>query len=302
MPLAVGPAITIRGGASAGMAWMLVLMAGAHEVLDDGTVARIAAGFNAGTPRRLGPDACELPVGGPDTIPEADGLDWAVLPAEGRRKHLLVADMDSTVLIGETLDELAAEAGLGPRVAAITARAMNGEVDFEAAVRERVGLLAGLGTDAVGRVLARVRPTSGAAELVATMRASGAHTMLVTGGFDVFARDVARRLGFGEFRSNILGIAEGRLTGRVVGSVLGREAKQKALMDGCLRYGLVPRDAVAVGDGANDLGMLGVAGLGVAFRAKPGVAAAARVRVNRADLTGLLYLQGYARDEFVRAD
>ena len=277
-------------------------MAGAHEVLDDGTVARIAAGFNAGTPRRLGPDACELPVGGPDTVPEADGLDWAVLPTEGRRKRLLVADMDSTVLIGETLDELAAEAGLGPRVAAITARAMNGEVEFEAAVRERVGLLAGLGTDAVGRVLARMRPTSGAAELVATMRASGAHTMLVTGGFDVFARDVARRLGFGEFRSNILGIAEGRLTGRVVGSVLGREAKQKALMDGCLRYGLVPRDAVAVGDGANDLGMLGVAGLGVAFRAKPGVAAAATVRINRADLTGLLYLQGYARDEFVRAD
>ena len=277
-------------------------MAGAHEVLDDGTVARIAAGFNAGKPRRLGPDACELPVGGPDTVPEADGLDWAVLPTEGRRKRLLVADMDSTVLIGETLDELAAEAGLGPRVAAITARAMNGEVEFEAAVRERVGLLAGLGTDAVGRVLARMRPTSGAAELVATMRASGAHTMLVTGGFDVFARDVARRLGFGEFRSNILGIAEGRLTGRVVGSVLGREAKQKALMDGCLRYGLVPRDAVAVGDGANDLGMLGVAGLGVAFRAKPGVAAAATVRINRADLTGLLYLQGYARDEFVRVD
>ena len=277
-------------------------MAGADEVLDDGTVARIAAGFNAGAPRRLGPDACELPVCGPDAVPEAGDLDWAVLPAGERRKRLLVADMDSTVLVGETLDELAAEAGLGPRIAAITARAMNGEVDFEAAVRERVGLLAGLGTDAVGRVLARVRPTSGAAELVATMRASGAHTMLVTGGFDVFARHVAGRLGFGEFRSNVLGVAEGCLTGGVVGPVLGREAKLEALMDGCRRCGLDPGDAVAVGDGANDLGMLGAAGLGVAFRAKPGVAAAARVRIDRADLTGLLYLQGYARDEFVRVD
>ncbi|MCY3981555.1 MAG: phosphoserine phosphatase SerB, partial [Alphaproteobacteria bacterium] len=222
--------------------------------------------------------------------------------AQRRRKRLLVADMDSTMIDGETLDELAAAAGVGERVAAITARAMNGELDFEAAVRERVGLLAGLPLTAADGVLARLSAMPGAHAAVATMHASGAHCMLVSGGFTLFADPVAAALGFGGVQAALLEVRDGRLTGRVREPVLGPDAKRRALEDRRRALGLTPDDTLAVGDGANDLAMLSAAGLGVAFRAKPAAAAQARVRVDRAGLTALLYLQGYSQAEFVPRD
>ena len=284
------------------MGWVAVAIAPEGAILDEAIVAGLARRFKPAAVRRLGPDAVELAAPSPDARPgeagEDSGFDWAVLPAEGRRKRLLIADMDSTVLVGETLDELAAEAGLGPRVAAITARAMNGELDFEEAVRERVGLLAGLPATAVEAVLARLAPTSGAGALVATMRRAGAHTMLVSGGFTLFADPVGARLGFDEVLANRLELRDGRLTGRVLEPILGRDAKLRALEERRRALGLAAAETLAVGDGANDLAMLGAAGLGVAFRARPAVARAARIRIERADLAALLYLQGYRRAEF----
>ena len=227
-------------------------------------------------------------------------VDINVLSPENRRKRLLLADMDSTMIGQECIDELAAEAGVGERVAGITARAMNGELDFEEALIERVGLLKGLPRDVIERVLeARITLAPGGATLVATMRANGGYAALVSGGFVQFTSRIAEKLGFDENRANTLIEADGVLTGDVARPILGRDAKIEALHDITARLGVTAAEAVAVGDGANDLGMIGEAGMGVALHAKPSVAAAAPVRVDHGDLTALLFLQGYSRDDFV---
>ena len=227
------------------------------------------------------------------------GLDLVVQRAEGRRKRLLLADMDSTMIGQECIDELAAMAGIGAKVAAITARAMNGELDFEAALTERVALLRGLPEAVVGQVLAeRITFTPGGRELVATMKANGGHAALVSGGFTAFTAAVAAALGFDEHRANRLLASCGKLTGEVAQPILGREAKVAALREIASRLGVGTEAAMAVGDGANDLGMLGLAGAGVALHAKPVVAAECDIRINHGDLTALLYIQGYAVTDF----
>lgn len=231
---------------------------------------------------------------------DAQGFDLAIQPTENRRKALLLADMDSTMIDQECIDELADVAGVGPRVAAITARAMNGELNFHEALLERVALLAGLPDTVIAEVLEhRITLAAGGPTLVATMKANGAWTALVSGGFTDFTGPVADRLGFHEQRANVLLSQDGRLSGQVGLPILGREAKVEALQDIAAARGLTPADVIAVGDGANDLGMLQLAGAGVALHAKPSVAAQAPIRINHGDLTALLYLQGYGRDEFV---
>lgn len=226
-------------------------------------------------------------------------VDLIVQPSEGRRKRLLIADMDSTMIRQECIDELAEEAGVGAHVAGITARAMNGELDFEAALRERVALLKGLPETVIARVLRdRITLMPGGPALLATMRANGGHTALVSGGFTAFTAAIAERLGFHENRANLLLAEGGVLVGTVAEPILGKEAKLLALQEICARLGIAPADAIAVGDGANDLPMLLAAGTGVALHAKPKVQAECKVRVNHGDLTALLYLQGYGREEF----
>jgi phosphoserine phosphatase len=226
-------------------------------------------------------------------------VDFAVQPVDGRRKKALIADMDSTMIGQECIDELAEEAGLRDRVAAITQRTMRGEIDFEPALRERVGLLAGLPTSVIARVLeSRIRLAPGGRELVATMRANGAWTALVSGGFTAFTGPVSRLLGFDEHQANILEERDGFLAGTVSEPILGREAKLAALQRIAQRLGITPRDFLAVGDGANDLDMIRAAGAGVAIHAKPVVAEAAPFRIDHCGLEALLYLQGYSRAEF----
>jgi phosphoserine phosphatase len=228
-------------------------------------------------------------------------IDVVVQPNEDRRKRLLVADMDSTMIGQECIDELAARVGLKARVAAITERAMRGDIAFEPALRERVALLSGLPVSVVADVIAeRIRLTPGGSTLVATMRANGAHTCLVSGGFTLFSERIAAMIGFDENRANRLVVAHGRLAGRVEEPILGREAKLATLNDLTARLHLAPAATLAVGDGANDLAMLLAAGLGVAYHAKPVVAAQAHARIDRGDLTALLYLQGYRREDFAR--
>ena len=223
------------------------------------------------------------------------GVDVNCFPLAIRRKRLLIADMDSTMIGQECIDELADEAGVGARVAEITARAMNGELDFEAALTERVGLLAGLPVAVIDKVVeTRITLAPGGATLVATMKSNGARTALVSGGFTQFTSRIGARLGFDETRANTLIEKDGRLTGAVAHPILGRAAKAEALR----ALSPDPADALAVGDGANDLGMIALAGMGVALHAKPVVAAAAPLRIDHNDLTSLLFLQGYARDEF----
>ena len=230
---------------------------------------------------------------------QAMGIDLAVQGAEGRRKRVLLADMDSTMIAQECIDELADMAGVGAQVAAITARTMNGELAFEGALQARVALLRGLPEAIIEQVFKnRITFTSGGAVLVATMKAHGAHCALVSGGFTGFTARVATALGFDEHRANRLGVAGGQLDGTVAEPILGREAKVAALDEIAARLAIGRAEMLAVGDGANDLGMLGAAGMGVALHAKPNVQAKCDLRVNHGDLTALLYLQGYTVSEF----
>ncbi|MBW8299171.1 MAG: phosphoserine phosphatase SerB, partial [Hydrogenophaga sp.] len=212
----------------------------------------------------------------------------------------LIADMDSTMIGQECIDELAAEVGLKDKVSLITARAMNGEIAFEPALRERVALLKGLPIKVVDEVIEkRITLTPGGLELIATMKAKGHYTALVSGGFTVFTAPISARLGFHENRANILLEKDGILTGEVAEPILGKQAKVDALVDISARLGIDTHEAIAVGDGANDLGMLELAGSGVALHAKPSVAAQAKIRIDHGDLTALLYLQGYRKTDFV---
>lgn len=227
------------------------------------------------------------------------GVDLVVQPAAGRRKKMLLADMDSTMIQQECIDELAEEAGVGARVKDITARAMNGELDFEGALTERVALLKGLPESVIDEVLEnRITLMPGGKALLATMKADGAYAALVSGGFTAFTAKVAAELGFDENRANTLMVEDGKLTGQAARPILGRAAKVEALEQITARLGLSEADVMAVGDGANDLGMLGRAGAGVALHAKPSVAAECDVRINHGDLSALLFIQGYARSEF----
>ncbi|MFD2237329.1 phosphoserine phosphatase SerB [Aureimonas populi] len=232
-------------------------------------------------------------------LARAEAVDCVVQEVAGRRKKILLADMDSTMIDQECIDELAAELGLKGAVAAITARAMNGEIAFEPALRERVALLADLPVSTIAHVIdTRITLAQGGRELVATMRAGGAYTALVSGGFTAFTSVVAERLGFDENRANLLETAHGKLTGTVAEPILGAEAKLEALRAITAARGLSPADAMAVGDGANDLPMILAAGTGVAIHAKPKVAAEAPHRIRHGDLTALLFLQGYRARDF----
>jgi phosphoserine phosphatase len=231
---------------------------------------------------------------------DGESVDAIVQPTARRRKKLLLADMDSTLIQQECVDELADYAGVGAKVADITDRAMRGEIAFEPALRERVKLLAGLPVEVIDTVLeTRIVLTPGARALVQTMRKAGARTALVSGGFVQFTGAVATRLGLDEHHANQLILRDGVLAGEVAEPILGREAKLATLRRLASEAGLSPEETLAVGDGANDLAMLEAAGLGVAYRAKPAVAAAAAARVDHADLTALLYAQGFRQREFV---
>ena len=280
-------------------------------VLDDNTVACVVLGYDVaaewlapgvavdlvvetGSANALEADLCHRLAGLP--------VDIVVQPLERRRKKLLVADMDSTVITVECIDVLAARAGIGERVADITARTVRGELDFDSSLRERVALLAGTPVSALEDAWRDdVTLTPGARTLVATMRSHGALTALISGGFTWFTERVAEAVGFDLHRANRLDIADGRLSGTVEEPVLGRDAKETLLRGLIRQHGLDLADTLAVGDGANDIAMLEVAGLGVAFRGVEAARKAAPARIEHGDLTALLYLQGYRRDEFVDA-
>ncbi len=233
---------------------------------------------------------------------QGEGVDLVVQPSANRRKRLLLADMDSTMIQQECIDELAEAAGFGDQVRAVTKRAMNGELDFVEALHERVAVMKGLPATVIQEVLdTRITMMPGGATLVATMKAHGAYAALVSGGFTAFTTSVAARLGFDEHRANTLTIVDGRLDGTVTPPILGRQAKIDALQDLTTRLDIGAEDVLAIGDGANDLGMLGVAGLGVAVHAKPAVQAEAAYRINHGNLTALLYIQGYSSADFVHA-
>ncbi|HEU4705380.1 MAG TPA: phosphoserine phosphatase SerB [Sphingomicrobium sp.] len=256
--------------------------------IDEGDAADLRFSSDPGAARRL-----------LEPLPDVDVI---VQPDGPRARKLLVADMDSTIIGQECIDELADFAGLKPEIAAITERAMQGELDFESALRERVSLLAGLPEEAIARCLAeRVRPNPGAATLVRTMRVRGATCLLVSGGFLSFAEPVAREVGFDRVRANRLGIADALLTGKVAGPVVDAEGKRLALIEARAELGLGPADVLAVGDGANDRLMIAEAGLGVAYRAKPALAEVADARLDHHGLDALLWAQAIPRREWVEA-
>ncbi len=280
------------------------------RALDDAALRSVAR-LVAGEPRWLADgEALEVSMA-PEAVPrnlenalrqELAGLpvDVAVLPAQGRRKRMLLADMDSTIIEQEVVDELAAMAGVGDAVSAITERTMRGEIEFEPALRERVALLRGLPVSAIETVIQdRITFAPGGRTLVATMRAHGAFTAIVSGGFTAFTGHVAETLGFESHEANRLLFEDGRLSGRVAEPVLGKTGKVEVLKRLSAELGIGLESVVAVGDGANDIPMLQLAGLGVAFRAKPVAREAARVRIEHGDLSALLYLQGYRKSDFV---
>ena len=289
------------------MPYVLTLVANrAATSLTSGVIGRVRDAVGGGgepVTLSLG-EAADIPLPvAPDMEAVRAALDGAAIDAiateaASRRKLLLVADMDSTIVTGETLDELAGFAGLKPRIAAITARAMNGDLDFKAALRERVAMLRGLPVDALERTWDRVQLTPGARELVATMRAHGAVAALVSGGFSFFTGRVAQLCGFDLHRSNVLLDDGAALTGLVAEPILDRDTKLATLTGLATEHALPMAATLAVGDGANDLDMLRAAGLGVAFHAKPIVAAAAQARVDHGDLRALLFAQGYRAGEF----
>jgi phosphoserine phosphatase len=272
--------------------------------------ARIATALGvADEPDWLAPNlACDLPLAQADpAAAEAEAraaigdaaIDVLVQPLADRRKRVLVADFESTIIENEMLDELAEFVGMRARVSDITRRAMNGELDFAAALAERVALLAGLPASVLGEAAAQIRLMPGAKALIATLRAARVHTALVSGGFTVFAEPVAAALGFDQVTANQLEITGGRIAGTVAAPIVTRETKREVLLALAASCGVEPAATLAVGDGANDLPMLLAAGFGVAFHAKPAVAAAAQWRLDHADLTGLLYAQGYRQSEII---
>ncbi|MCF3945794.1 phosphoserine phosphatase SerB [Acidiphilium iwatense] len=288
------------------MKFVLILVAARDKIaLTEAMVRRIREHVAGTEPVWLSPgEAAEIPcMVEPEPELVAAALDYAPVDAlcvksRGRRKAVLVADMDSTIVTSETLDEVAGEAGIKDRIAAITARSMAGEVEFAAALRERVALLEGLDIAALERTWRRTEITPGARELVATMRAHGATTALVSGGFTWFTARVAAELGFDIHRANTLLDDGSRLTGKVAEPVLDRDAKRAALHEIAEKRGAKLGAVMAVGDGANDLAMLADAGMGVAYHAKPIVTAQAKLRVDHADLRALLFAQGYPASVF----
>ena len=284
---------------------VLVLMAAPGSGAITAEVVQALRDHGGGAPHWLAPgDALEVEAF--ERLPEflvdlrKHPVDAATVSIHNRRKRLLVADMDSTMIGQECIDELGVMAGVGERIAAITTKAMRGELDFEGALTERVGLLKGLPASIIDTLIAtRITFMPGGRTLLATMKANGAYTALISGGFTAFTAHVAQTLGFHEHRANTLVIEDGKLTGTVTRPILGQKAKIDGLKELARSHGLDSSDAIAVGDGANDLAMLSEAGLGVALHAKPHVQESSLIRINHADLTALLHLQGYRRDQFV---
>jgi phosphoserine phosphatase len=295
------------------MTHVLVLIAnparaGLHDSIAAATRAALSeAGAAPGPVDWLAPGiAADIPFAGDPAAARGAALvtlaqhpiDCAVLPSAGRRKALLIADMESTLIENEFLDDIAARAGIGPKIAEITRRAMAGELDFAGALRERVSMLRGLNADLLDDVYGRLRFMPGARTLIATMRRHGGVTAIVSGGFRYFAERVRATLGADLAEANELEVVSGRLTGKVREPIFDRQSKRATLERLTAARGLSLADTIAVGDGANDLEMVRAAGLGVAFRAKPILTEAAAVAIRHADLTALLYLQGYPQSEF----
>lgn len=283
-----------------------------HQVLSDTLIRKLETALGSEKTNWLAKDiACDLRLPNDLSVNDAksilsnalDGLpvDIAIHEEKTRKKKVLIADMDSTMIDQECIDELAAEIGVKEKVAEITAKAMNGEIAFEPALRERVALLEGLPASISDQVIRnRITLAKGGQTLVATMKKNGAWCALVSGGFTLFTGPIAGIIGFDENHANILEVEDQLLTGKVREPILGAEAKVSALRKIALERNFMVDDFIAVGDGANDLPMLETAGLGVALHAKPSVAAKAKIRIDHGDLTALLYLQGYRQDEFAR--